>query len=234
MALNNKKLFKRIIALTKRIDTDWGDDLYELGIHTIFKLVYDSYEDNLRCNTIVAFVVLAYCKESDWIVMTQERMRNKSNILKNLGMPQEELEKDFWTNIIAKNDIIVNEVAESFLEHQKDSRWESVIIKKEYYSENIKFVNQPISETKEIAFRGEVIQIRLSDEELLKAKIAKGKLLTEAHDQEQSARKIYNSIEEDFLKINKILNDEEASSITSDIGSTWESQITKRNRKNRD
>lgn len=228
MALSNKGLVKKILALTQTIGTSWKDDLYELGLYHYVEKIYNSYEDDVVCNTIVAFVILSYSNESDWIVVDHTRERNKYDTLVRLGVPEKDLKKDFWNDIITRQNPIVNDFSSWFLSWQKDSRWSTFLSKKEYYSENISFVNTPLNPTKEVVFRGEITTIALSDEEMLKAKVAKGKLLTEAQEQEQSALLLHKEMEKDFVTLNAILNKEEIPDMTDKKQISWENVIYKK------
>ena len=233
MALTQKNIVSKILDLTKKIGSDWKDELYAIGIYENVRTIYDMYSDRIIGNTLVAFVILAYSNESDWIVVHEDRMKNKYNILKRLGLSEDTLKDDLWCEVVSGDNTPTNIVSKWFLDWQKDSRWSTFISKKKYYSENLQFVNTPINPTREVSYRGEISTVMLSDTELLKAKKLKGELLSEAQEQEQGAMELYAEMEDDFVTLNAIANKEQIPKITDSKSITFESMIHRRgNKKN--
>ena len=232
MPLTPKNIVSKILDLTKKMASDWKNDLYAMGLYENVRPIYDFHKDRTPvANTLVAFVILAYSNESDWIVVNHDRIKNKYDILKRLGVPEHTLKEDFWIDVMTGNDFTVNNIAKWFLEWQKDSRWSTFISKKNYYSENIQFVNTPLHLTRQVVLRGDKIDVDLSDEDILKAKKLKGQLLTEAQEQEQGAIALHKEMENDFRTLNAILKQEDLPEITDNKNISYESMVVKRSRR---
>ena len=76
---------QRNIELAKKMykdpETNWLSRLEDLNLHIIFRPIYTFNFKIEILNKVVAFIILAYDNNSEWIDIRKDRTQNKISIL---------------------------------------------------------------------------------------------------------------------------------------------------------
>ena len=198
------------------MDADWQEDLESYNLHVNFSPIYKLGYSNKISNTIVAFIVRAYDKNSTYIDLRRDRLDDKNKILEGLGAnPFNEIFKP----IVEGENKEVQDVYLRYLHQQKDVRFRTALMCFEFYTNNINFINE--KEDSELA-----------DEKAANVKERKAKLLREMIGLQSQGEALINEIKKDYATLDKITESELGFTYTDpenyDINS-WSQFIKKKN-----
>ena len=224
------------IELAKKIykdaDLNWLSALEDLNLHTIFRPVYTLNFRIEILNKVVAFVILAYDNNSEWIDVRKDREQNKILIIEGLGSDPT---TGIFSEILKDDNALIKEVILKYLLSQCDHRWQEIMSLLDYSSRTLILSNRKTDskfivgirvnkETKEEEKEYEYLDPR----EVAKLEDAKGDLLEKATRARKTADELLKSIETDYQKIDHITQAEFGFQFTDikkmDIMS-WESRL---------
>lgn len=177
----------------EKLHDDWTYDLKSLGMWEKFSDLYD-YGNLIKSNITIAFIVCAFNGYSDMVHLHKDRVENKREILINLGANENDIEHGLFNQIIynvansSLDDSMTPSEESAYLEKylncvrsymnwQKDSKWNMWIKKKEFVSANIDYANKPPADTKEVATKTGTELVATPDTDISTIKVRKSALL---------------------------------------------------------
>lgn len=224
---------KKII---KSFDESGYKFLEEVNLHKIFDSIYDSDESLHTCNAISSFVILAYDNDSSWLNLKQDRVENKTKILKSIT-PLYTVE--YFRKVIHNDNSMVNDIIASYLEEQATWKWRHIMTSIDFHSTTLRFVQKKIDKgrTTEVEDKdGEKSKVTEEYDIDLIAKVGKqkGDLLKQALEARASADNLLAEIRKEFVQLDHVITGDFGFSITDEKKidpMIWRSFIKDRNGK---
>lgn len=228
----NLELAKKIY---KDPDLNWLSYLEDLNLHTIFRPIYTLNYRIEFLNKVVAFIILAYDNNSEWIDVRKDREQNKVLIIEGIGADPK---IGIFSEILTDDNPLVKEVILKYLLSQCDHRWQEIMSLLDYASRTILFCNRKTEDKFLVGLRlnketnqQEKDYEYLDPREVTKVEDSKGDLLEKAIRARKTADELLKSIESDFQKLDAITVPEFGFQFTDvkkyDITS-WEARLKRR------
>lgn len=224
---------KKII---KSFDESGYKFLEEINVHKIFDPIYDSEESLHTCNAIAAFVIFAYDNDSSWLNLKQDRIENKTKILKSIT---DLYTVEYFRKVIHNDNSMVNDIIASYLEEQATWKWGQIMTSIDFHSTTLRFVQQRIDKGRTTEVEGKDGDKSKVTEEYnidLIAKVGKqkGDLLKQALEARSSADSLLAEIRKEFVQLDHVIQGDFNFSITDEKKidpMSWRSFIRERNEK---
>lgn len=187
--------------ISKNLEKNWLTELENINLHKIFSPVYRINSSIVNLNAIVAFIILAYDPQSQWLDLRKERLENKSRILDSLDI---DISQELFQQILSNSHDVVNDAALNYLNDLTDWRWKTIFTLIDYHSNMIRFANQKTESEKTYEkIDKEGIKKSITEEYdidlITKVNKQKGELLELAIQARQKADKLIAEIKKDFV-----------------------------------
>lgn len=227
-----KIYIKRVLRLSMDINSiqaNWHEFLYDMGMWTIFKKIYDN--DNIeKSNIFVSFISLAYSPYSDLVHLHKDRSDNKKSILNQICpiykdlLSEDEInslifhQERYHDNIIDEDaDIEIKEdsflhkylsTVSEFINWHRDSKYKNWINLKEFISINSTYATTPASETQQVASKAGVQTIKTPDNVIAFTAIKKADLMAKCSVLEERANKHQEYLRRHYADLDAIVDKE--------------------------
>lgn len=151
------KILQTINRLRKKLDTDWKPALEDMNIFENVQAIYFKFTDNrVKANTILAYIVYSYHKDSNWLDLHADRTDNKIKIMSSLAGDNFRTDEDY---VEAVSGILppYNLVIEWLINHQMDRRWSSIVADYDFHS-RAQVISKNVMSVKDMADAGKMLQ----------------------------------------------------------------------------
>ncbi len=206
-------LSKRII---KNISKDYQEELEAINIHKIFSPIFsiELKEGKVKraistekANTIVAYIVMAYDNDSQWINIKQDRKENKTKILSSIT---DDYKNEFFQSIILNEHLDVNDVIAAYLENQTTWKWRHILAQLDYYISTMRFVSEKTETEKQIdklTKEGDIQTLTLDYDidKIANVNKLKGQLLEQAQKAREDADRLLSEIKKEFMVLDQVV-----------------------------
>lgn len=201
--------------ISKDFNGDYKDYLSEINLLRIFTPIYLLGFSPPTCNTIIAFIIFAYDKDSPKLDVRRDRIEDKKNIIDGLNSDYDE---QIYIPIIQGENKEVQDVYMKYLQMQKDSRFRTILTCQEFYNNNILFINEDT--------------VGLTDDKIAAVRKNKAALLNEIIRLEKMSNDLILEVKKDYNIIDHITESELGFTYSNpenyDI-ECWADHIRKRN-----
>lgn len=219
------KMLDTIIRLKQDLSSDWKPSLMDINVYDDIKKLYSLKWPTKFCNSVLAFIVMAYDNQSAWIEIHKDRWDNKYKIASRLEL---NIKDKKVKDIVENNNATVNGVVAWFMEYQKDWRWDSIMTYFEYHSEMMRFGSIKTQEQIVVGEEegGKKMLSDVSIDEMAKGNFRKGINIEKAVDMRRKGEELLEEIKREFVNVDTIMQREHKRNMTdaTDIES-WESFI---------
>lgn len=188
-------------AISKDLGKNWVSQLEDANLYKLFEPIYKLTFSIETLNSIVAYCILAYDNESQWIDIRKDRYENKYKILKSLDC---DIESEIFEEILRNGNEIINDVILHYLSELTDWRWQTVFTLLDYHANMIRFVNQKTDAEKTFNKLNKEGDVKTLTEDydidtITKVNKQKGELLDQAIQSREKADKLLMEIRKDFV-----------------------------------
>lgn len=189
---------------------NWLSYLEEYSLNLIFKPIYKLDLSITDSNLFVCFIIYAYDSESKKIDINKDRIENKLQIAKSIGL---DIKNKIVYQAIHNNNTEVNDVILEYLKEMTDWRWQTVFALLDHHSSMIRFVNKKSEiekRTETVDDKGgtTTIEEEFQLSELSKINKQKGDLLQQAIAARKQADEIIMQIKRDFVSTDYATNND--------------------------
>lgn len=216
------KMLDKIIKLKQDLSADWKPALQDINVYQDVMKLYSMKWPTKFCNSVLAFVVMAYDNESGWIEIHKDRWDNKYKIASRLELNiKEKKVKD----IVENNNATVNNIVAWFMEYQKDWRWDSIMTYFEYHSEMMRFGSIKTQEQIVVGEEegGKKTLSDVSIDEQAKGNFRKGVNIEKAVEMRRKGEELLEEIRQQYVTVDTIMEKEGRRRMTDSTNiESWE------------
>lgn len=198
------KVLDTILRIKDDPNADWKSELERIDVYEDVKVLYQKKWPTKFCNSVLAFIVLAYDNQSGWVSLHKDRWDDKEKIASRIGL---KITDKNVIDIIQNNNAAVNQVAAWFIEYQADWRWDTVIACFEYHAEMMRFAktktqDQLVEDTEE---GGKKIMGDVDIKTLAEGNVKKGSNIELAINMRKKGEALLVEMREEFVQLDTIL-----------------------------
>lgn len=188
--VSKNKILEFILQNVSNLAGDWQEDLELLNVwQDIYPMYFSAgiSEDRYHANIVLAYTILAYDNQSDWLEPHKDRYENKVKIITRLaGLSA--MTVTLFALIVENKHKEAFDLSNWYLNYQRDWRWKDVITAMEYHSMASTMSNKGALDAQE------AVQI--------------GKMLQEAKKVRETADETLNKLRVEFLSLDTALEKE--------------------------
>jgi hypothetical protein len=212
---------KNYLELAKKIQADPDGNqlllLEEQNLKEIFRPIYKLDNNISILNSVVAYIILAYTNGSPWLDLNQDRLFNKTKIVKGLDVTIDE----FFQTIIDCENKIVNSVVSEYLQDQASWEFQQAAAYLDSHQRLIKFANEIVETgfiTEQMNKDGNKVPLttEYSIEDITVAHEKKAKLLAVAHDNRNKATELIAKLKGDYVQLDNAVQQDFGFSIVDE------------------
>lgn len=226
--IDSKTIIKKFEFLSQnKREESWQEDLFEMGIWSRFKPVYDLSEI-VDSNVIVAFIVFAFSGHSNMIHLHRDRIENKKDILIELGVPPSDIESGKWYEVVYNKtfedglqleednevddeDSFIKKFREAvkwLISWQLDSKFKLWISLREFASANTTYANEPCPERMQIASKVGAVWVDTPDHIRATTTSKKASILQQCMEIEADATSLEQKLKAKYVTLDSIIEQE--------------------------
>lgn len=189
------------LRISKELDKNWQPELEAINLHKIFSPVYSLDFSFENMNVLIAFIILAFDNDSQWLNLKQDRYENKVKILKSLT---DDVTK--FDAILTNENSEINDVIADYLKEQANWKFQTILTLLDYHSNMIRFANQKTEQEKSVdKLSKEGTKQTLSQDYdidvITKVNKQKGELLEQAIAARKEADKLLSELKKEFVQL---------------------------------